>query len=245
MTRCEDIKHFYDILAGLESDLGGLHRLADCDGRMDWPVRGVYFFFESGEERSDTGGGLRVTRVGTHALTKKSGTTLWNRLAQHRGVSSTGAGNHRGSIFRLLVGQAFKRYDNVTSPVSWGVGGDPGAAARKLGMTREEVKAEEFELECKVSRYIRSMPFLWLGIDDPPGGESKRGIIERNSIALLSNFGKDSCDPSSDDWLGSNSDRERVCLSGLWNNNHVDEKYDPQFLGLFELLIKQQHDRQI
>jgi hypothetical protein len=28
------------------------------------------------------------------------------RLSQHRGITATGAGNHRGSIFRLLMGAA-------------------------------------------------------------------------------------------------------------------------------------------
>ena len=41
---------------------------------MKWPARGVYFFREAGESRSDTGEGLRVVRVGTHAL-KAGGST--------------------------------------------------------------------------------------------------------------------------------------------------------------------------
>jgi hypothetical protein len=35
---------------------------------MSWPRRGVYFFFENGEMRSETGTGPRVVRVGTHAM---------------------------------------------------------------------------------------------------------------------------------------------------------------------------------
>jgi hypothetical protein len=33
------------------------------------------------------------------------------------------------------------------------------------------------------------MPFLWLAIDDEPSAHGLRGHIERNAIALLSNFG--------------------------------------------------------
>jgi len=36
------------------------------------------------------------------------GTTLWARLSQHRGSAKSGGGNHRCSIFRLLVGRALE-----------------------------------------------------------------------------------------------------------------------------------------
>ena len=46
-----------------------------------------------------------------------------------------------------------------------------------------------------MSTVIGAMPFLWLAVDDEPGAESLRGDIERNAIALLSNFGKQPVDP--------------------------------------------------
>src|SRR6476620_8958895 len=102
--RLTDLGQFYEIFHRLDKTIGGSHRLTECSGKMPWPSHGVYFFFEDGEVRSDSGVGPRVVRVGTHALTATSRTTLWNRLSQHRGVTKTGAGNHRGSIFRLIVG---------------------------------------------------------------------------------------------------------------------------------------------
>jgi hypothetical protein len=39
---------------------------------------------------------------------------------------------------------------------------------------------------------------LWLSVDDEPGPQSLRGCIERNAIALLSNYGKLPIDPPSD-----------------------------------------------
>jgi len=104
-TRLQDLKRFYDILRDLKEKLGGTRKLADCSSKCGWPLRGVYFFFEQGEMRSDSGAGLRIVRVGTHALTANSKSTLWKRLGQHKGTK-TGAGNHRGSIFRLIVGTA-------------------------------------------------------------------------------------------------------------------------------------------
>ena len=38
------------------------------------------------------------------------------------------------------------------------------------------------------------MSFLWLPIGDEPGPNSRRGYMERNAIALLSNYGKDPLD---------------------------------------------------
>ena len=231
-NRLADTRRFYELLGRLQNRVGGPRRLVDCTGRMDWPRRGLYFFCEAGEERSGSGVGLRVVRIGTHGLAAGSRSTLWGRLSQHRGTSR-GSGNHRGSIFRLLVGIALARQQGITLPPSWGVGGDPGAAARRLGLDRADVKSAEADLEMHVSRDIGDMPFLWLGIEDEPGPASQRGLIERNVIALLSGYREPAPDPPSTDWLGHLSDRERVRRSGLWNNNHVDEDYDSSFLEVF------------
>ena len=232
MDRLDAQVRFYEILAELEENLGGKKRLADCDGRMGWPKRGVYFFFEDGEERTDSGMGQRVVRVGTHALSDGSKATLWNRLSQHRGSGSTYTGNHRGSIFRLLIGAAIKNRESLAELGSWGISSDPAKAAQKLGLTRSQVKEQEHDLEVTVSKHIRSMGFLWVAVDDPPGPTSSRGVIERNSIGLLSNYRYEPLDPPSSGWLGRHSDRERVQHSGVWNNRHVEEGYEPEFLEL-------------
>ena len=85
----------------------------------------------------------------------------------------------------------------------------------------------------------RCGPTLWLAVDDPPGRDSLRGYIERNSIALLSNLGRPPLDPPSAAWRGRLCDRgkARVRDSGLWNQNHVDEDYDAGFLDLLEKLV--------
>jgi hypothetical protein len=99
------------------------------------------------------------------------------------------------------------------------------------------VRSSETTLETKVSEVIGAMPFLWLPIMDDPGSESMRGYVERNSIALLSSFKREPLDPPSPSWLGRWCDRERVRLSGLWNQNHVEENYDSMFLGRFAELV--------
>jgi hypothetical protein len=234
MERHADLVRFYGILGLLEESLDGKRLLADCNGRMIWPGRGVYFVFEPGETRSDTGGAPRVVRVGTHALKAGARTSLRQRLSQHRGTATTGGGNHRCSIFRGLVGSAIKNRDELNEPLSWGVGIDPGAAAQSLGLTREQLLIGERSLETAVSQHIRRMSILWLSVNDTAGPESDRGAIERNAIGLLSNYGRQAIDPPSTGWLGNRCDRERVRKSGLWNNNHVDEGHDCQFLDLME-----------
>ena len=247
--RVADTIRFYDILARLEDKVGGRRALSECNGRMDWPLRGVYFFFEAGETRSASGHGDRVVRIGTHALTAHSGTTLWKRLSQHRGTASTGNGNHRGSIFRLLVGGALARRGDCPLPPSWGVESSRGAAARKLGTTPAALKDAEAELESRVSAYIGRMQLLWLNVSDAATPDfvpedlspsartsSVRGRVERNAIALLSHTREAAADTPSQLWLGAHSDRPRVRASGLWNNNHVEEHYDRTFLDELAML---------
>lgn len=60
--RLNDLIRFYSILNQLEKAIGAARALADCRGRMKWPSRGVYFFHETSENRSDTSEGLRVLR---------------------------------------------------------------------------------------------------------------------------------------------------------------------------------------
>ena len=224
--RLEHLKQFYALLASLEERLGGASRLSDCSGHMNWPARGIYFFMEACEIRASTGDGPRIVRVGTHALKTGSKTKLWTRLRQHKGVARSGGGNHGGSIFRLIVGAALIKKDGLNYP-SWG----------KDDSAPREVRKLEQPLERIVSTRIGKMPFLWLAVEDEAGPDSLRGYIERNAIALLSNFGRHSIDPPSSSWLGHHCNREKVRTSGLWNSNHVHEDYDPAFLETLARLI--------
>ena len=229
--RLSDVKRFYKILDILEDKLGGKRTLADCNGHMDWPKRGVYFFFEPGEYRRTSGTGLRVVRVGTHALKQNSKSTLWKRLRQHRGTLKSGGGNHRASIFRLHVGLAIiqRHHWSAAGVETWGKGSS----------TKKNIHEQEGLLEQAVSRHIRSMPFLWIAIGDEPGPDSLRGYIELSAIALLSNYhstntGIDLPGPS---WLGRWSASTQIRHSGLWNVNCVDKRCDDRFLETLESLL--------
>ena len=225
--RLDDVRRFYQNLDQLEARLGGRRVLGECDGRMEWPARGVCFFFEPGENRTSSGSGARVVRVDTHALKAGSKSTLWGCLRQHRGTVAYG-GNHRSSVFRRHVGAALIRRHRWPESMTgkWGQG---SSASR-------EVRESENRLEKAVSWHTQHMPVLWLDVDDDPGPESVRGTIERNVIALLSNTHSQEApiDRPSDTWLGRWADREEVRRSGLWNVHHVDEGVDPGFLDLFK-----------
>ena len=226
IPRLGHLQQFYSTLELLEGKTGK-RLLRDCHGRMTWPARGVYFFFENTQNRFESGNGSRVIRVGTHALKAGSQTTLWKRLSQHKGQQRSGGGNHRGSIFRKLVGHALMTKECLSCK-SWGQG---NSAPR-------EIRESEVAIEKLVSEWIGNLPFLWLDIGDNASPDSVRGIIERNSIALLSNSKKAIFDAPTHEWLGNCSDRPKVKASGLWNQNHTDENYDPRFLDTLEKLVK-------
>ncbi|APX95385.1 hypothetical protein [Natronorubrum daqingense] len=232
MGRRDDLDRFYQLMGNLEEQVGGTQKLKDCTGYMDWPDRGVYFFFAPDETRASSDQ-LRVTRVGTHAVSEGSSTSLWNRLRTHRGAMSgtyEGGGNHRGSVFRKRVGEAIIDRDEYQEEYpEWGDGSSAG----------RELRLEELEMERKVSEYNRDLPFLWLNVDDEPSAKSQRSYIERNAIALLSNYQKTAIDARSDGWLGKHSRSEKICQSGLWNVNHVEENYDPNFLDQLERKIEE------
>jgi hypothetical protein len=228
--RQADTDQFYGLLAELAGREQGPRRLRDCTGAGPWPRHGVYFFYEDGEDRGD--GSRRVVRVGTHALIATSRTTMWARLRQHRGRlggRNPGGGNHRASIFRAHVGSALIRSGDWPEGLfqSW------------ASSTRRTEWADlEDEVERQVSYHIRAMPFLWLPVPNHANGDSQRGYIEKNSIALLScRIG--GTDRPSPDWLGRHACSEKVRQSGLWNSNHVDDQYEHGYLTALTDLVGQ------
>lgn len=231
MSRDADLDRLYSLLDRLRDRVGGPQYLSECNGRMDWPERGIYIFFAPDETRQATDH-RRITRVGTHAVSSGSGTSLWNRLISHRGTFSgkyADGGNHRGSVFRLRVGEAMIERDGLHDALpDWGD-----------GITAEsDIREQELEHERRVSDYIRDLPFLWVKVNDKPGPDSRRAVLEQNLIAILSNYRSSSVDPRDSDWLGNHSLNKMIRESGLWNVNHVAEEYDPSFLDLLETHIE-------
>lgn len=232
-TRRSDLERFYDLLGALTTMPGQGRPLAEYSGSSGLPRRGVYFFQEPGEYRIGQPAVRRIVRVGTHAVSANSRSTLWGRLRAHRGTGK-GGGNHRGSIFRLHVGAALLRRDQLQlgELPTWGV----GSSAPK------EVRATETTHEERVSVYLGNMPVLWVEVPDDPGPESERAYIERNAIGLLSNQLTPIDSPSSG-WLGQFSPREEIRRCGLWNLNHVYYRHEGHFLAVLEDAISMMQQR--
>jgi hypothetical protein len=232
MSEVADLSRFYAILEKLEASPQQGLRLDAYKGASRLPDRGVYFFREPGEHRPSSTDAHRIVRVGTHAVSANSKSTLWQRLRAHLGTR-IGGGNHRGSIFRLHVGAALLAREGVEI-ATWGVGTSAPEALRGS----RAAQAEESRWEQKVSEYISAMTILWVDVPDEPGPASVRAVIERNAIALLSNrFAP--LEAASGGWLGRHSPRGNIQRSGLWNVTHVDQAYDPRFLDLLESAVEQ------
>lgn len=132
-------------------------------------------------------------------------------------------------MFRKRVGEALiERHHLHDEYPHWREGSSAGRDRR----------LDKLELERRVSDYIRDLPFLWVRVEDDPSPESDRAYIERNTIALASNYAKGSVDPRSRGWLGNESPSEEIRQSGLWNVNHVKEQYDPAFLDRLETAVE-------
>lgn len=222
-----NLEGLYRALDRLESGLGGKRVLGQSHGRMAWPKRGVYFFFEPGEYQPESPSRLRVARVGTHGVSENSRSSLWERLRAHKGTDD-GGGNHRSSIFRLHVGVAMLRSARIAVQCSsWG-----------RGQTRPlVVDTSEATVERAVSEYLGNMEVLWLDVPDVPSAKSDRAYLERNAIALLAaqnHFLRS----QSATWLGEHSDKVEIRSSGLWNVDHVTSEFDQRFLEVLEQYVE-------
>lgn len=89
-----------------------------------------------------------------------------------------------------------------------------------------------------ISAYIGNMPFLCIKVDGQ-GSHNQRKFIERNAIALLSNWRRDPIYRPSVDWLGHQAKREEISGSGLWNVQHTKGTYKHGFLKVLEDCIHQ------
>ncbi len=222
----QDLEQFYSLIARLAEAPWQAKPLRELPANSAFPKRGVYFFMEPGEYRALQPEVLRVVRVGTHAVSNGSKSTLRARLKQHFGTRG-GGGNHRGSIFRRHVGDALLARDKCNLEF-WGIGSTASTS----------VRATESEHEKQVSEILGAMSVLWIKVPDEASRESDRAFIERNSIALLSNqFAP--LDTPTMGWLGRFSPRREIRESSLWNLNHVNESYHPLFLEKLAYYVEQ------
>jgi len=236
--RSKHLVRFYAAMDELERRLGGARILGQCAGRMTWPPRGVYFVREPGELRFD-GRSPRIVRVGTHAIKNPNEKSqLRGRIRTHRG-NRDGGGNHRGSSFRLCVGQAILERDHHSCR-SWAVGRMAATAARRFGVTSAEILRDERPIEEKVSAVICAMSILWLPIDDarvPIASVRTSSATALRCSAITTTKGSRSTHSRR---VGSASTplMRGSVDQGYGVSDYVDdERYDPAFLDRLEDLI--------
>lgn len=217
----EDAIKFYNCIFRLAKNTGGIRIFNECNGKMYWPRRGVYFIVDFNEKSLISNGFPRIVRVGTHAVSIGSKSTLWNRLKTHKGTGD-GGGNHRGSIFRLHVGNAIIKKEGIICD-TWGIGQN----------TTKDNREKEREMEQRVSAYIGQLGVIVLDVDDLPSAASARAFIEKNSISLLSSINS-SFNFATMNWLGNYSPRSEIVNSCLWNINYINSDYDAKFIKTFE-----------
>lgn len=213
----DDAIELYNCIYNLADSTGGIRVFSECTGKMYWPKRGVYFFVDFNERSLISNGKPRIVRVGTHAVSIGSKTTLWHRLKTHKGTNE-GGGNHRGSIFRLHVGNALIEKEGLVCS-TWGKGQNAS----------KDIREKEAFVEHLVSEYIGRLGVIVLDVDDLPAATSVRAFIEKNSISLLSSMNASFNFPSLD-WLGNHSPRKEIIDSALWNINYINSDYDRKYL---------------
>jgi hypothetical protein len=160
------------------------------------PEKGIYVFFEDGEEAH---GAKRIVRIGTHTGRGK----LLRRLNEHFVNEKKDR-----SIFRKNIGCCFLKRD-----------GDAFLDLWKLDLTTRAAKdehkstlgsAKQRAVEQRVSEYLRShFRFVVFEVS----GAMDRKELESKLISAVSRC--EECGPSHD-WLGRYSPKEKIRESGLW-----------------------------
>ena len=236
MPRLEDLKRFYSLMDRLESNIGGRRTLGETRGGRHWPSKGVYFFFEDGERRTGSGKGDRIVRVGSHAVSEGRTSDLWPRIRSHRGRLRSRNGGEplplRGSNFRKWV--AIALFVRNSGGVFSGWPDITGMNLRDMWNLNQE---RQRRLESAIRAHMWPMELTFVPVDC----WKHRACIEQNAIGLLSEFGRGNpVDPPSSRWLGLEGHlrSERINGSGLWNDEHVANGYDPQFLDMLARYVE-------
>lgn len=227
------LSEFYQTLGDLAEATGGPYYLSDYESSWNFPQRGIYVFFHpSTDPQVDPPTEWSIARIGTVGVSEGSTATLQGRVRQHRGNASgkygEGGGNHRGSVFRLHVGQALKEKHGWQDKYPhW------GSSHRDLpdDLETESLRQNEHSLEQRVSEYIRSMPFLVIDIPGEPHSDCERARFEKNLIALVSHKRRTNPALMNSDWLGISSPRAEINQTGLWNINHVSGFYSESIIN--------------
>ena len=239
-ARPEYLVKLYAALGRLNEQIEGPYYLSECDGSMDFPTRGLYFFFSPWSNlETDPAQRWHLTRVGTVGVARGSTNTLWNRLRQHRGNEEgarkyAGGGNHRGSIFRQHVGRPYIRRDGLKHDYPyWGQRFSDDEVPDTT-----TVREQEHPFEQRISAYIGQLPFLYLNVPGEVNPENDRAKVEMNTIAMTAHARRTTPTLHDADWLGCHSPRPEISQTGLWNVEHVHALFGIGVLSALEEFVE-------
>lgn len=167
MTLPDALDDVLALLDGLRRAQGTGRTLRDVAWDRTLPVRGVDIFLDPKEPSRD--GLPRMVRIGAHAVSTGSGSTLGQRLRQHLGTLSIGGGNRRGSILRRLVSEALLFAEPPGTCSAWGVNGTRAASAEALGIDPRRRAAAEDPVEQAVSADLARLDVVVIAASAPHG----------------------------------------------------------------------------
>lgn len=168
---------------------------------IEIPKNGIYIIFENGEKYKNLD---RIVRVGTHTGNNQ----LRSRLKQHFIKE-----NKNRSIFRKNIGRCYLNKES-----------NPYLSLWELDITSRAVKENNLKLldldfeekmEKRISNYVQTnLSFCVFQIntkDDRLFWESK----------IVSTLAKATDIKSSENWLGNQSTKDKIKVSGLWQVNEL------------------------
>jgi hypothetical protein len=225
LDRQDAIESVYKCFGRLGKNAGLLTLREALNGTL--PAQGVYFFFDPRERTRFSRRLPRLVRIGTHGVSKGSKATLRDRLRTHFGTMD-GYGNHRASVFRLHVGEAIIRRDDLRERFpNWGRGQN----------VEKSISDGEKDLEKEVSAYIAQLQLCCIEVSDKATKHSARSKIERLSIALFTE-GLVPVESPTTDWLGLYSAHDAIARTGLWNVRDVGGKADLDIVNIISKRIE-------
>lgn len=165
------------------------------------PKNGIYIIFENGEKYETFD---RIVRVGTHTGNNQ----LHSRLNQHFIKE-----NKNRSIFRKNIGRCFLNKDNNPYLRLWEL--DITSRAEKEKNLKLLDLDFEKKMEKRISNYIQTnFSFCVFQIDT----KDDRLFWESKIVSTLA---KATDIKSSENWLGNQSTKDKIRVSGLWQVNEL------------------------
>lgn len=165
------------------------------------PKNGIYIIFENGEKYKNFD---RIVRVGTHTGNNQ----LRSRLNQHF-INE----NKNRSIFRKNIGRCFLNKESNPYLSLWEL--DITSRAEKEKNLKLLDLDFEKKMEKRISNYVQTnLSFCVFQIDT----KDDRLFWESKIVSTLA---KATDIKSSENWLGNQSTKDKIKISGLWQVNEL------------------------